>query len=128
MLPKKGKGFPKRDGKGGGGLSYAEAIAIALRHELGDTHQAVKTVMRWTGAGERTAKNWLAGTRGPTGEYLLSLVGHSNAVLEAFLRLAGRESWWAALSLHEARTRLVEMLRTFDELLDQDRSHHGPST
>jgi hypothetical protein len=99
-----------------------------LRHELGDTHQAVKTVMRWTGAGERTAKNWLAGTRGPTGEYLLSLVGHSNAVLEAFLRLAGRESWWAALSLHEARTRLVEMLRTFDELLDQDRSHHGPST
>ena len=59
MLPKKGKGFPKRDGKGGGGVSYAEAIATALRRQLGDTHQAVKTVMRWTGAGERTAKNWL---------------------------------------------------------------------
>jgi hypothetical protein len=128
MLPKKGKGFPRRDGKGGGGLSYAEAIAIALRHELGATHQAVKTVMRWTGAGERTAKNWLAGTRGPTGEHLLSLVRQSNAVLEAFLRLAGRESSWATLSLHEARTRLIEMLKNFDELLDQDRSHHGPST
>ena len=72
MLPKKGKGFPKRDGKGGGGLSYAEAIAIALRQELDGTHQAVKTVMRWTGAGERTAKNWLAGARGPTGEHLVS--------------------------------------------------------
>lgn len=43
MLPKKGKGFPKRDGKGGGGLSYAEAIAIALRQGLDGTHQAVKT-------------------------------------------------------------------------------------
>jgi hypothetical protein len=128
MLPKKGKGFPKRDGKGGGELSYAGAIAIALRGELGDTHQAVKTVMRWTGAGERTAKNWLAGTRGPTGEHLLSLVRNSNAVLEAFLRLAGRESSWATLSLHEARTRFVEMLRNFDELLDQDRSHQEPSS
>jgi hypothetical protein len=127
MLPKKGKGFPKRDGKGGGGLSYAEAIAIALRHELGGTHQAVKTVMRWTGAGERTAKNWLAGARGPTGEHLLSLVRHSHAVLESFLRLAGRESAWATLSLHEARTGLIEMLKNFDELLDQDRSHQGSS-
>jgi hypothetical protein len=127
MLPKKGKGFPTRDGKGGGGLSYAEAIAIALRNELGATHQAVKTVMRWTGAGERTAKNWLAGTRGPTGEHLLSLVRHSNAVLEAFLRLAGRASSCATLSLHEARTRLIEMLKNFDELLDQDRNHQGSS-
>ena len=118
MLPKKGKGFPKGDGKGGGGLNYAGTIAIALRDELGDTHQAVKTVMRWTGAGERTAKNWLAGARGPTGEHLLSLVRHSNAVLEAFLRLAGRQSSWATLNLHEARTRLIEMLKNFDELLD----------
>ncbi len=128
MLPKKGKGFPKRDGKGGGGLSYAGTIAIALRDELGDTHQAAKTVMRWTGAGERTAKNWLAGTRGPTGEHLLSLVRHSNAVLEAFLRLAGRETSLAAVSLFDARTKLVEVLKNFDELLDQDRNHHGPGT
>ena len=51
MLPKKGKGFPKRDGKGATGLSYAGTIAIALRDELGDTHQAIQTVMRWSGAG-----------------------------------------------------------------------------
>jgi EAL domain-containing protein (putative c-di-GMP-specific phosphodiesterase class I) len=53
MLPKKGKRFPNRDGKGSAGLSYPRAIAAALRGELGDTHQAIKIVMRWTGAGER---------------------------------------------------------------------------
>jgi hypothetical protein len=59
MLLKTGKRFPTRDGTNGGGISYAEAIAAALKEELGDTHRATKTVMRWTGAGERTAKNWL---------------------------------------------------------------------
>jgi hypothetical protein len=42
MLPKKGKEFPKRDGKGSIALNYARAIATALRAELGDTHQAIK--------------------------------------------------------------------------------------
>ena len=65
MLPKKGKRFPNRDGKGSAGLSYPRAIAAALRGELGDTHHAIKIAMRWTGAGERSAKNWLSGTRGP---------------------------------------------------------------
>jgi hypothetical protein len=41
------------------------AIAYALRNQLGTTHQATKIVMGWTGAGERTVKNWLAGISGP---------------------------------------------------------------
>jgi len=45
--------------------AYRTAIADALRRELGPTHQAIKTVMRWTGASERTAKYWLSGERGP---------------------------------------------------------------
>jgi hypothetical protein len=121
MLPKMGKGFPKRDGKGGGGLSYPGVIAAALRSELGDTHQAIKTVMRWTGASERTAKNWLASSRGPTGEHLLMLVRNSNAVFEAVLRLSGREASLTAIDLLEARTKLLDMIKNFDELLD-----HGP--
>lgn len=36
--------------------AYRKAITDALRRELGPTHQAIKTVMRWTGASERTAK------------------------------------------------------------------------
>ena len=82
MLPKKGKEFPKRDGKGSIALNYARAIATALRAELGDTHQAIKTVMGWTVACERTAKNWLAGTRGPAGEHLILLLRNSDTVLE----------------------------------------------
>jgi hypothetical protein len=35
---------------------YREAVAAALRAELGPTHQAIKTAMRWTGASERTVK------------------------------------------------------------------------
>ena len=91
MFPKKGKGFP---GTGGtrGELDYAASIATALRGELGDSHQAIKTVMRWTGATDRTAKNWVTGIRGPTGEHLISLARHSDAVFEVIIRAAGRES------------------------------------
>ena len=59
---------------------YRKAIADALRRELGPTHQAIKTAMRWTGASERTAKYWLSGERGPSGEHLILLAQHSDAV------------------------------------------------
>ena len=45
---------------------YRKAIADALRRELGPTHQAIKTAMRWTGASERTVKYWFSGERGPS--------------------------------------------------------------
>ena len=35
---------------------------------------ATKTLMRWTGAGERTAKAWLAGISGLSGGHLISLL------------------------------------------------------
>ena len=66
------------------------AIAAALADELGDTHRAVKTVMRWTGASERTVKYWLSGERAPSGEHLISLSRNSDAVFLAVLVLAGR--------------------------------------
>ena len=67
MLPKKGIVLPN-----GGVLGpYHVAVAYTLRNQLGTTHQAVKTVMRWAGAGERTVKNWLAGVSGPSGQHLI---------------------------------------------------------
>ena len=120
MLPKMGKRFPNRDGKGSAGLSYPRAIAAALRGELGETHQAIKIVMRWTGAGERTAKNWLGGTRGPTGEHLLSLVRNSDAVLNAVLRLSGRDVVLPQMSLCQQRLGLVKIIENIDELLIPD--------
>ncbi len=69
---------------------YRQAIADTLRRELGHTHQAIKTVMRWTGASERTAKYWLSGERGPSGEHLIRLAQHSDAVLITILTMAER--------------------------------------
>ena len=69
---------------------YRAAMAMALHTELGSTHRAIKSAMRWTGASERTVKYWLAGERGPSGEHLVSLARHSDAVLVVLLALADR--------------------------------------
>ena len=71
---------------------YRRAIADALSRELGPTHQAIKTAMRWTGASERTVKYWLSGERGPSGEHLILLAQHSDAVLLTILTMAERLS------------------------------------
>jgi hypothetical protein len=48
-------------------------------------------VMRWTGASERAVKNWLAGENGPQGHYLIKILRHSNATLEAVLAASRRK-------------------------------------
>ena len=44
MLPKKGRVLPNDEDFG----PYPAAIAHALQHQLGTTHQAIKIIMRWT--------------------------------------------------------------------------------
>jgi hypothetical protein len=90
---------------------------MALRKELGDTHRGTKIVMRWTGASDRTVKNWFAATRGPTGEHLIPLIRHSNEVLGILLCLAGRESSAAVVELIDLGTRLSGMIGSIDEVL-----------
>jgi hypothetical protein len=114
MFPKKGKIFPGGSGTRTPELHYAAAIAAALRKELGDTHQAVKTVLKWTVADERTVKNWLAGTHGPRGEHLIALIHHSDAVMDAFLRLTGREPVIVANKLVGARDQLAQIVAQVD--------------
>jgi hypothetical protein len=70
MFTKKGKVFPVDAHAGNPALSYTAAIRAALREELGDSHRGVKVVMKWTGASERSAKNWLSGARGRRGSWL----------------------------------------------------------
>jgi hypothetical protein len=74
--------------------------------------------MRWTGANERTVKNWLVGRRGPRGEHLLALIQHSNAVLEVVLQLPGREQIIAGKALFDARNVLTEMLAQIDSWMN----------
>lgn len=110
MFPKKGKFLP-------GIAVYREAVAAALRAELGDTHHAVKTVMQWTGANERTVKNWLTAREGPRGEHLICLLHYSNTVLEGVMKLAGREQVMAGKALLDARDMLASVLEKFDTWL-----------
>lgn len=117
MFPKKGKTFPGGDRDGHQEGDYVAAIAEALQAELGDTHRAVKTAMRWTGANERTVKNWHAGTSGPRGAHLVALVRHSDLVLDAFLRLAGCERIITRRKLISMRHKLQETIELIDTVI-----------
>jgi hypothetical protein len=99
--------------------AYAALIATALQSELGNTHRAVKTIRRWTGAGERTATNWLAAENGPSAPHLALLAHHSDTVLEAFLVMAGRERLIVDYRVSYIREKLVAALATIDSLTDE---------
>ncbi len=125
MFPKKGNVFPNADGEVRLEVSYRQTIAAALHRELDGTHRAVKTTMRWTGASERTAKNWIAGSHGPSGEHLISLLRHSDEVLIGLLTLAGRGEAIVALRLVEMRDRLEEIRQLIDVVLDREGGGEG---
>ena len=116
MVSKKGTRVPCEHRQ-----EYARAIAAALKTELGNSHRATKTVQRWTGVSERSAKHWLSGTKGPNGWHLALLVRESRFVAEAFLRLAGRDSFVTACDLLAARDLLAETLSRLDATLELPR-------
>ena len=96
---------------------YATEIARALHLELGETHQATKTLMRWTNANERTVKNWMAGNNGPRGEHLVALIKHSDVALAAFLGMAVRPHALTTSELPVLRERLKTALDGIDSYL-----------
>jgi len=106
MFPKKGNVFPGRGDAAEPQPDYAAAVAAALKSELGDTHRAIKTAMRWTGADERTVKNWFRGEIGPSGHYLLGLIRESSAVLHALLHAAGRTDVLTAIGARSIDERI----------------------
>jgi hypothetical protein len=116
MLPKKGIVFPNGRNLG----PYPQAVAYALKCELGSTHQAAKIIRKWTGAGERTVKNWLAGTSGPSGQHMVDLIRHSDHVLAVLLTMAGRQHICAAQKLADARNKLAETVEQIDALMGKD--------
>lgn len=116
MLHKKGSSF-HRDGKGRISASeYRKAISTALSQELGGAGRAAKDTASWTGASERTAKNWISATYAPTGENLIELMRHSDTVLDVVLVLAGRDEDRMARRVSLARNELAEILRGLDAI------------
>ncbi len=114
-FPKKGKFFPHpnvyddRD-RVQEPNRFAAEIAAALHRSLGSTRAGVKMVAGWTGANEKTVKNWFSGRYGPSGEHLALLVRHSDEVLNVFLLMAGRQDLMVAMKLAAAEQAIVELL------------------
>lgn len=90
MLPKKGRMLHPWNGIARSAKDYAELIADALRQEHGNTHRTVKTIMHWTGASERSVKNWLSGEFGPSGYFLMRLCVKSPAVRGLVMELLAK--------------------------------------
>ena len=116
MFRKKGKKLP--DQQSTRDAIYASSIAEALRSELGQSHRATKTLMRWTGASDRTAKNWLSGHCGPSGNHLVQLARESDTILATFLGLAGRNRHMVGADLLQIRDALADAAALIDELLN----------
>jgi len=89
-------------------VDYESQIAAALRRELGGSRKAAKTLMRWTGASERTSKNWLSGSSGPNGLHLVLLMGFSDAVFDTVLKLAKRKRDHSSERVANARSLIEE--------------------
>jgi hypothetical protein len=119
-LPKKGKSFPKRDGNGGSDFSlddhaFAMKIALALKSELKDRNSRAKLVASWTGASERTVKNWILGRYAPCGRHLVVLAQHSDQVLNAILSMADRQDLLIARRVGDLRRKVLELAAIIGE-------------
>ncbi|WP_368911882.1 hypothetical protein [Taklimakanibacter deserti] len=115
MFQEKGNRLHSRNNEVQSCIAFNRAIATALRRELGSTHQAAKIVMRWTGASERAVKHWLAGTHGPSGEYLVDLLRNSDEVFRVVLELSGRQRKMSHGSLIKLREQLAAALEQIEE-------------
>lgn len=119
MFPKKGSSFPIGRDKLTD-TEFAQVIASALKVEFGSTRNAAKTIMKWTGASHRTAKNWLNGNYAPSGLHLILLARESNAVLKAMMLMAERPEMSLGASLLSLRRVLAETMEALDEMMLSD--------
>jgi hypothetical protein len=119
-FPKKGKSFPKGGGDGSSDFSlddhaFAMKIAVALKSELKDRNSRAKLVAGWTGASERTVKNWIIGRYAPCGRHLVVLAQHSDQVLSAILSMADRRDLLLARRVGDLRRKVRELAAIIGE-------------
>jgi hypothetical protein len=88
---------------------FATEIAAALQRASADTGLQIKTVAGWTGANERTVKNWFSGQYGPSGEHLLVLARHSREVLRTMLELMEQQDLLVALEFSDIEQRIARL-------------------
>lgn len=110
MFPKKGNLFPGGHDRDSAQENFPAIVARALQAELGSSHRAAKTLMRWTGASERTVKQWLTGAHGPRGGHLIALLRESDAVFEGLMIAADRHAAALAARVIAAQSSLDDLL------------------
>jgi len=123
-LPKLGKDLhpaPRRRRS----TAYAVAVSEALRSQLNGSAHTTKTLMRWTGASERTVKGWLSGANGPCGEHLVELMANSDKVWDGFRRLAKRPAV-EVRHLVLLKASLEAALASIDVILNVSTRQEGP--
>ena len=91
---------------------FATIVAEALHREFGGMNAAVKIVVGLTQANERAVKNWFSAKNAPAGRHLVTLMRHSDEVLETFLLLAGRKDLLTAKKFSDAQ-RIVQKMMEF---------------
>jgi hypothetical protein len=90
-------------------------IGSALRAELKDRNSRAKLVAGWTGANERTVKNWISGRYAPCGRHLVVLAQHSDQVLNAILLMADRQDLFLARKVEDLRRKVFELAALIGE-------------
>ena len=70
---------------------FARALAHALQAELRLMGLPAKVIGKWTGASNRTIRNWLAGTAIPSGFHLVRLMRYSDLAMMTVMAAARRE-------------------------------------
>jgi hypothetical protein len=95
--------------------AFAMKIASALTSELKDRNSRAKLVAGWTGANERTVKNWFSGRYAPCGRHLVVLAHHSDQVLNAILLMADRQDRLLGEKVEDLRRKVLELAAIIGE-------------
>ena len=93
---------------------FNRMVAAALRNELGESRRSIKTVMNWTDVSERTAKNWLSGSCGPSGSHLVQLARKSDEIFDLFLVMSDRRPMITTMTLVRLRAHLAATVERLD--------------
>ena len=111
-----GSGAPRTDWSSQICQGEAGIASDALKEELA-CGASIRTVMAWTGAGERTVKGWLAGSNGPSGHYLEGLLRSSEAVYWQVMLRTGRAPMASRQGLEALRGHVTAFVEALDATL-----------
>jgi hypothetical protein len=74
-------------------------------------------VAKLVGSNERTVRNWFDGRNGPSGEHLVVLMHHSDAVVGTVLTLSGRDGLAQAQLVADASEKVKLILSILERLI-----------